>query len=227
MATDHSKTYKLNDVRNVAHVLRLRAILRILRAKIKYTPRTYADFGCSNGFITNKIADLFDLSDSTGYDYSDNVIVGSRLYPKIRFERLDLNVVHDNIDHYDLVTCFETLEHVGNLESAVANVCQSRAPEGSLLISVPIEIGFIGIIKYAIKRILFRYDLPLMCNDFQYITALIRGERISRFRAPESGYGSHFGFDYRDVDDLVVNHAGALVKIQNSVTTRFYFIGKD
>ena len=205
--------------------MRLRAIRRTLRAGIKYPPKNYADFGCSNGFITNQIVELLGVSDATGYDYSDNVLVGSALYPKVRFQRLDLNIAHGNLDRYELVTCFETLEHVGNMESAVANVCQSRTPEGSLLISVPIEIGWIGLLKYVIKRFLFRYDLPLLCNDFEYIAALLRGERIGRFRRPETGYGTHFGFDYRDVDELLVRHAGAPVKSWNAGTTRFYFIG--
>lgn len=205
--------------------MRLRTILRTLRARVNAPPKNYADFGCSNGFITNQIVGLLGISDATGYDYSDNVLVGSGLYPRIRFQRLDLNIVHDNLDRYELVSCFETLEHVGNVKSAVANVCQSRTPEGFILISVPIEIGWIGLLKFLIKRFLFRYDLPLLCKDFEYIAALLRGERISRYRKPESGYGTHFGFDYRDIDELLVRYAGAPIKAWNSGTTRFYFIG--
>ena len=205
--------------------MRLRTIVRTLRARLNTPPRNYADFGCSNGFITNQIVELLGVFDATGYDYSDNVLVGPGLYPKIRFERLDLNIVHDNLDHYELVTCFETLEHVGNIASAVQNICQSRGPDGVILVSVPIEIGWIGLAKYIVKRLFFRYELPLLCNDFKYIAALLRGERISRYRKTEAGYGTHFGFDYRDVDELLARYAGAPVKVWNSGTTRFYFVG--
>lgn len=224
MLTDHSKTYRLNDVRNIAHVMRLKAILRTLVAHVKHGPATYADYGCSNGFITSQVAERLGVARAHGFDYTDNVDVGARLHPHIRFKRLDLNVVHNDLVTCDLVTCFETLEHVGNMESAVRNVCSSRGPSGSLLITVPIEIGWIGFLKYLIKRFAFRYELPLACNDRQYALALLRGERIGKFRKPASGYGTHFGFDYRDVDELLGRYAGAPVRAWNSGTTRFYLV---
>jgi 2-polyprenyl-3-methyl-5-hydroxy-6-metoxy-1,4-benzoquinol methylase len=226
MLTDHSKTYRLNDVRNIAHIVRLKGILRTLVTRVKNRPQTYVDYGCSNGFITSQVAERLGVSRVTGFDFSDNVDLGARLHPEIRFRRLDLNVVHEELERYDLVTCFETLEHVGDMASAVENVCRSRTPGGSLLITVPIEIGWIGILKYVAKRFLFRYDLSLSCNDRQYATALLRGDRIGRFRAPAPGYGTHFGFDYRDVDELLSRHAGAPVEAWNAGTTRFYFIGE-
>jgi 2-polyprenyl-3-methyl-5-hydroxy-6-metoxy-1,4-benzoquinol methylase len=226
MLTDHSKTYRLNDIRNIAHVMRLRGVLRTLSTRVKNRPRTYADYGCSNGFITSKVAECLSIPHVTGFDSSENVDVGAHLHPQIRFQRLDLNVVQRALERCDLVTCLETLEHVGNIASAVENVCRSRAPSGTLLITVPIEIGWIGFFKYLVKRFMFRYDLPLSCNDRQYAAALLRGERIGRFRAPAPGYGTHFGFDYRDVDELVARHASAPVEIWNAGTTRFYFISE-
>ena len=225
MLTDHSNTYRLNDVRNVAHIIRLKSILRTLGVRVRGKITTYADYGCSNGFITSQVAQRLGIPKVSGFDHSDNVVVGSRLHPEINFQRLDLNVVHADLGKYDLVTCFETLEHVGNIESAIENVCRSRSPGGCLLVTVPIEIGWIGFVKYVIKRFLFRYDLPLQCNDRQYAKALLKGERISRFRPPAPGYGTHFGFDYRDVDEILSNRAKVRFEAWNSGTTRFYFIG--
>ena len=92
-------------------------------------------------------------------------------------------------------------------------------------VTVPIEIGWIGFLKYVVKRFVFRYDLPLLCSDRQYAAALLKGERISRFRPPAPGYGTHFGFDYRDVDEILARKAQARVESWNSGTARFYFIG--
>ena len=225
MLTDHSKTYRLNDVRNIAHIMRLKNILKTLGARVPGKVSTYADYGCSNGFITSQVAQRLGIPNVSGFDHSDNVDVGAQLHPEISFQRLDLNVVHAELGKYDLVTCFETLEHVGNIESAIENVCRSRSPEGSLLVTVPIEIGWIGFAKYVIKRFLFRYDLPLQCTDRQYAKALLNGERISRFRPPAPGYGTHFGFDYRDVDEILSNRVKVRFESWNSGTTRFYFIG--
>lgn len=225
MLTDHSKTYKLNDLRNVVHVMRLKSILGTLVARVKGAVATYADYGCSNGYITSQVAQRLAIAEASGFDHSDNVDVGAKLYPEIRFQRLDLNVVHAELGTYDLVTCFETLEHVGNMESAIENVCRSRSAQGCLLITVPIEIGWIGFLKYVVKRLVFRYDLPLKCTDRQYAAALLKGERISRFRPPAPGYGTHFGFDYRDVDEILARKAQVSVESWNSGTSRFYFIG--
>ena len=226
MLTDHSKTYRLNDVRNVVHVMRLKSILRTLGARVKGAIATYADYGCSNGYITSQVAQRLGIPKVSGFDYSDNVDVGTQLHPEISFRRLDLNVVHGDLGAYDLVTCFETLEHVGNIESAIENVCRSKSTQGYLLITVPIEIGWIGFLKYVVKRLIFRYDLPLQCTDRQYAVALMKGELISCFRAPAPGYGTHFGFDYRDVDEILARKAQVRVECWNSGTSRFYFIGR-
>jgi SAM-dependent methyltransferase len=225
MLTDHSKTYRLNDIRNIAHVMRLRGILRTLRSRVRNSPKSYADYGCSNGFITSQVVEYLAIPSASGFDYTDNVDIGARLHPHIRFGRLDLNLPHKEIACADLVTCFETLEHVGNMASAIETVCRSRAAGGSLLITVPIEIGWIGFLKYVLKRFVFRYDLPLACGDREYAAALLKGDRIGRFRRPATGYGTHFGFDYRDVDELLERYARAPVEAWNSGTSRFYFIG--
>jgi 2-polyprenyl-3-methyl-5-hydroxy-6-metoxy-1,4-benzoquinol methylase len=227
MLTDHSKTYRLTDVRNIAHIMRLKAILGTLAKRVRPGVRSYADFGCSNGFITSQVAERLRIPQAAGFDHSDNVEIGAQRYPSIRFSRLDLNVVHDNMPSYELVTCFETLEHVGNMESAAENVWRCRSPGGYLFVTVPIEIGWVGLLKYAVKRFLFRYDLPLNCTDGQYARALLKGERISRFRPPAAGYGTHFGFDYRDVDELLAARCGGKIEAWNSGTTRFYFVGPD
>jgi SAM-dependent methyltransferase len=223
MLTDHSKTYRLSDIRNIVHVMRLRAILRIIEEKITNPVDTYADYGCSNGFITSKIAGKLKVRVAEGFDYTDNVLVGAQLHPEIRFARFNLNVVND-VKRYDLVTCFETIEHVGNMEIAIQNVCRSRAPGGLLLVTVPIEIGWIGFLKYVIKRLLFRYDLPLACSDWQYTVALLKGDRIKHFRHPAEGYGTHFGFDYRDVDDLLRSRGDITFDSWNFGSTRFYLV---
>ena len=225
MVTDHSKTYKLTDLRNVVHVMRLKSILSTVDKQIKKPVITYADFGCSNGYITSQIAERLAVKNAFGFDYSDNVLVGSELHPEINFQRFNLNVVSPASSQYDLVSCFETLEHVGNMESAVQNVIARRAPDGYLLITVPIEIGWIGFIKYGLKRFLFRYDLPLNCTDRQYASALLKGERIGKFRPFAEGYGTHFGFDYRDVDDLLDRFLGRTYRAWNTGSSRFYLVG--
>jgi hypothetical protein len=92
------------------------------------------------------------------------------------------------------------------------------------VISVPIEIGVVGLVKLALK-LAYGYDLselpPMPGLLRRYASALVTGERISRFRDNRLGWGTHFGFDYRDVDDFL-SQSGIEVRRWNSFTTRFY-----
>ena len=225
MATDHSKTYKLNDIRNVAHIMRLRTVLRTVRKHVTRKIESYADFGCSNGFMTSRVSKQIGASQTFGFDYSDNVDIGPTLHPDIEFERFNLNVPRDTLRKFDLVTCFETLEHVGNMPAAIDTICGSVTEGGYLLMTVPVEIGWIGTFKYLLKRFVFRYDLPMNCGDWRYFVALLKGERISKFRPIAEAHSTHFGFDYRDVDDLLKEKKlPGVVKVWNSVTPRFYLL---
>ena len=227
MAVDHSQTYRLNKVINIAHVYRLRKILAVLQLQMKgHKVERYADYGCSNGFITNKIHEEFVQGESFGFDFSDNIDIAKEKYREIKFKIKNLNIVSQESDSFDLITCFETLEHVGNMRNALNTILDSRAYDGVALMTVPIEIGFIGILKYVLKRSLYRYDLPLNCGDMTYLHALMFGKDISQFRFEAEGYPSHFGFDYRRVDDLL-SERNEVYSAFNSLTTRFYIISND
>lgn len=222
MAVDHSKTYKATSLKNIVHIHRLRKIKRVLNSCVSHTVEHYGDFGCSNGYVTNEIGALLGAKNITGLDCSDNLIVGRTTYPWIRFQHLDLNVLAGYSRCFDVVTCFETLEHVGDVKTAVQNLLSSCKDGGLIMISVPIEIGVIGLIKYLVKRWLFRYQFSLVNSEKDYVFDLLKGGRISKHRASQSGYGSHFGFDYRDVDNIVGGIRCSQSRIWNAGTTRFY-----
>ena len=93
-----------------------------------------------------------------------------------------------------------------------------------IIISVPIEIGLIGIFKYLFK--LFKsYKLSELKghpSKVQYFFTLIKGD-ISKYRDNREGWGTHFGFSYRKIDEfLITNHI--MYSSTNSFTTRFYII---
>ena len=105
------------------------------------------------------------------------------------------------------------------------NLITKLNKNGCILISVPIEIGSVGIIKYLLKRFIYRYDLPLNVSDRSYLISLLNRTDISRYREPSDGYGSHFGFDYRCIDQYLKRQDRLLnVESFNAFTTRFYMI---
>ena len=224
MAVDHSLTYRNRGFINFVHRYRLNKIFNAIK-RLKIRPLTHADFGCSNGYITNLVTEQLSGVNSSGFDRSENLEVAKSLYEHISFNVFDLNNVQKQSGEYDFVTCFETLEHVGDLPSAVKNVYQSCKPGGHILITVPIEIGFVGVVKYIIKRIVFRYKFELSCPETEYFKALLSGDRISKCRSLADGFSTHFGFDYRDVDNILTDE-GAQFDCWNDFTTRFYVVKK-
>ncbi len=225
MAIDHSLTYRKFKLSNLPHRLRLVSIEREVR-RLRLEPgASYADFGCSNGYITERVRKLAHCSETWGFDHGEANLQNARAsYPAIQFTQLDLNQPNHSLPRCDFVTCFETLEHVGDPDSALHNVLAALKPGGVALITVPIEIGWRGLAKFAVK-LLYGYqlrELPERPNlSREYVTALARGDRISRFRDRRKGWGTHFGFDYRDVDDHLRRH-GTGWQAWNSGTTRFY-----
>ncbi len=225
---DHSLTYRRKTLRNIPHILRLKKIFRLIMGLSPKKGDSLADIGCSNGYITKMIHQKFELGECAGFDHThENIELASKRYPGINFHFIDLNVpLPDKIGDYKIVTCFETLEHVGNLKQAIENILSFGRPGTKTIISVPIEIGAMGIIKFLIKTVILNYsldELPGSITKWAYFMDLIKGSRMSKYRDHREGWGTHFGFDYRDVDDVLIK-----MKIQfkafNSFSTRFYII---
>ena len=228
MALDHSLTYKEHKIKNVPHKQRLNTIISVLESEVDFVDKTYADVGCSNGYVTALINDKFKPLEASGYDDDrDNLEIAKQTYPHINFKYIDLNT-HGSFDGYDIVTCFETLEHVGNLQNGVQNLLDlAGSSKGVLFISVPIEIGVIGLIKFLVKTIFYGYDLkelPPSRNSYsKYFIALLTGGKLSIFRDHRTSWGTHFGFDYRDIDDFFLSH-NVPYRAFNKFTTRFYIV---
>lgn len=225
MAIDHSKTYKHLTVRNIPHILRKKQLEKQI-LNLPTNCQIYADFGCSNGYLTHEFSKFLSPNKTIGYDHNvENIEIARASYPLLNFETIDLNKPNILDKKSEVITCFETLEHVGDIPNAVQTIKNACQPGACILISVPIEIGFFGVIKYLLKRFIFKYDLPLNCGDRTYFFALLTGKDISQYRSPAKGYGTHFGFDYRVLDKIISSKFfNAHILKFNKFTSRFYLI---
>lgn len=228
MPLDHSLTYKKRSLINLLHIGRLQYILKILDQRIEPAYDTYLDIGCSNGYLTDLIAKRYQIKTVKGMDHDhENLVLAQTRYPEHTFDWIDLNVKPSKPNQkYMLISCFETLEHVGDLDHALAQIISFSEPGKSLiLITVPIEIGLMGIIKFLIKR-LKGYPLTELkkgTSYFSYFKTLIANKNIAIFRGKKNGWGTHFGFDYRNLDELL-NEKGYLYSAKNKGGTRFYLL---
>lgn len=227
MHLDLSQTYKDGSLKNYPHRQRLKEIFNIIEREglSSLDGISYADIGCNDGYITNLIAKRLHAAAIYGFCHSKKLENGRAKYPHIYFNHLELNDPAD-AGRYDLVTCFETLEHVGDLLTALDNLIRATAMGGTLLITVPIEIGFKGVIKYLAKTIFYRYtldELPGKRLFFKYLISLVSRGDISTFRDKRHGWATHFGFDYRTIDRYLESR-GIGYRAKNKVTTRYYIV---
>ncbi len=225
---DHSLTYKNKSLRNIPHILRLKKIIKLVKSLEPMRDESFLDIGCSNGYLTNLIRAEFRLGYTLGLDHTiENLEKAKILYPEIKFEFVDLNKKSiDNKNKFEIITCFETLEHVGNLNHAIENIISYSTSESRILVSVPIEIGLMGTFKFLIKTLVFNYslkELPERPGWWRYCTDLLMGKRISKYRDNQEGWGTHFGFDYREVDYILRSNE-IQYEAFNSFSTRFYII---
>ncbi|MFQ5512626.1 MAG: class I SAM-dependent methyltransferase [Candidatus Krumholzibacteriia bacterium] len=229
MGIDHSATYRDRSLKNLVHRHRLRTILSVLRNEVDLEGRTYADVGCSNGYVTALVNDRFKPALACGYDHDrENLAAARASHPHLTFDTIDLNGASPVPRTYDVVTCFEVLEHVGSLRNALSTLLEMTAPAGGVLfLTVPIESGWRGAVKFLVKTALYRYrldELPRQKHLYlEYVGRLVANRRMSRFRDRRHGWGTHFGFDYREIDDFL-RSTGRSFEASNRGMSRFYLV---
>ncbi|MEE9464694.1 MAG: class I SAM-dependent methyltransferase [Candidatus Neomarinimicrobiota bacterium] len=172
-----------------------------------------ADFGCSNGYILSLLqrGRFSGLGwQFSGFDYLDSLLEQARKknLPDTTIAHFDLNSKPlEGNNQYDIVCCFETLEHTGDYMKGLRNLVNACKPGGYLIVSVPNEVGLPGLIKYlgrkAMRRNAYR-NFFLGKSEGAYFWALCTGAPIERFRVPPaSGWGPHLGFDYREMESFI------------------------
>jgi len=226
MPADHSLTYTQFSIKNIPHTLRLQKLIsNISRIIASNNCESICDVGCSNGYITSLIQKKFPKCKIVGLDYDfENIKIAQEKYPEIDFDLINLNNNFTYNKKFDLVYCLETLEHVGDIKSAIINLKNICTESGTIMISVPIEHGPIGVIKYVLKVVLYNYSPEeINASRLDYFKALFSRGRISRMRPRREGFGTHFGFDYRDVDDVLVS-MNLNFRAKNFFTTRVYTV---
>ena len=120
------------------------------------------DLGCSDGFVIWQLRRTGELPRSwsaAGYDIDRRLLQAARRrhLANVSFRRIDLNnAAARAVQPGDLVICLETLEHVGNYRSALRVLHNSVRPGGWIILSMPNEVGVVGLIKLLVRPILRR-----------------------------------------------------------------------
>ena len=163
------------------------------------------DFGCGDGDF---------LSELTAHSGCSKLI-GFEPYMETKKVSADLNIFRnwDEITAYcdmnglfDIVTCFEVLEHFSEERQikAINKIRKVLKADGEFIISVPIEKG-LPVIPKNLRRIAISYKgneeiytlKNIACSLFG-----IKSKSLDRLRKGDD-YLSHMGFNFSDLEDLL------------------------
>ncbi len=220
----HAESYRGMGLAAMIHRNRLKHILNLLR-RIDLNERgILADFGCSDGYIISLIQkEIFPGRQwkFIGFDHHNGLLSKARARKLLdsEFHFFNLNLADQSRpDSFDIVTCFETIEHAGNYRNAFLNLYNSCRKGGSIVITVPNEKGFTGLLKYFGRKLSRRNaysDFFSNKSEMRYILSLTLNRNIEVFRRPDAeGWSPHLGFDYRQFEEFVRGNFVAEQKLE-------------
>ena len=129
-----------------------------LRLSKQFVGKKVLDLGCGDGtFLAMLMEQKWAPSNAVGAEISAELVddCRERLFNVsnltfVSTEELD----HNDHEHaYDAVFCMEVLEHVFDVETVLERVKRLVAPNGRVLISVPVEIGLPLLVKQTARHV--------------------------------------------------------------------------
>jgi len=177
-----------------------------------YAGRRLLDYGCGDGTFLAEVCDLFPNAAGGDIDSGQNDDCRKRFaeHPAISFLSIDELEQPAHCGIYDIVTCMEVLEHClpDATERVIGDLRRLVAPGGTVVISVPIEIGPTLLGKQMIRAIsglrsIGDYKFHEKYKVVELATMLLADERTAIERPVYSGsdgsqpFHGHKGFNWR------------------------------
>ena len=95
------------------------------------------DIGCAGGTFTNNISNIFPKAKITGIDaYSSAIEYGIKKYPHINFILADAHNIPFKDKSFDLVICYETIEHLINPLIALKEMRRALKNDGHAIVAM-------------------------------------------------------------------------------------------
>ncbi|MFN2377121.1 MAG: class I SAM-dependent methyltransferase [Candidatus Binatia bacterium] len=151
--------------------------------------RRVLDAGCGEGFGTATLASL--AAEVVGVDYSaDAVGECRRLWsgeerPNLRFEQVDLTLPGDFRELFDVVLCFQVLEHIRDSTPFLHALRERLAPGGRLLLTTPNRLRSASENPYHVREYTageLAAELAKVFGDVQLL-GMHGNEKVEQFEA--------------------------------------------
>ncbi len=192
----------------------------------KIRPKSILDYGCGDATFLIFLRSLVNIKFGMEIDTTQIDLL------KIRFEKESgftfLHVSEDPGQKFEMVTCFEVLEHCNDEDIAIIleKLNQLCCQDGTIIISVPKETGLTMIGKQAIRRFLgmikfgnYQYSEWYTFVEFFKMLFATENTKIKRafyevsFEGKASQACSHKGFNWK-VLRLIIQSKFDLQKIE-------------
>lgn len=116
------------------HTLKIKSFCKLTQ-HIKFS--SVLDVGCAGGFMADKISKLFPESKVTGVDVYPTAVKFAKIrYPHINFLVTDAHKLLFNKNSFDLVICYETIEHVVNPKKILQEIKRVTKQDGTVIIAM-------------------------------------------------------------------------------------------
>lgn len=114
---------------------------KLARIVTRLAPQTILDAGCGEGFVVDVFLTAMPEVNITGFDVlEDSVRLAQQRNPRASFTVGDIYNIAQPDDSFDLVCCFEVLEHLHEPDRALIEL--ARVARNHVVLSVPHEPFF-------------------------------------------------------------------------------------
>jgi SAM-dependent methyltransferase len=217
LAVQGGKYYKAqieNKSRVIAwsHSSRFTTALRL----IEQPDGNLLDYGCGDGTFLAMAADRVGKGHGVDVNVGQVEDCASRLAElgNLTFSVPEGLAGQEYDGSFDVITCMETLEHVPDavVDAVLTDLRRLCAPNGKVIISVPVEIGPSFVLKQTIRAIAKRrgnssYNLDEHYSPRDAAKMFFAGRQTvvprRAFNVDGTEFYSHFGFNWRYMRDWV------------------------
>jgi hypothetical protein len=168
---------------------------------------TLLDFGTGTGLFLTLLSNRFPTNKMIGFEPAEIMLsqaeINTQSYPNIH-----LVSQLDKIDTVQVITCLEVLEHFHPIEQEkmIRFLIEKLDKSGTLIISVPVEHGLIGLFKSGYR--LFKGYISI--KNLPNIVKTVFGISYRKYSLEYDS--SHYGYSLINFNRIIKSVAGTCVK---------------
>jgi SAM-dependent methyltransferase len=225
-----------------SHARRFETALTIARS---FSDKRILDYGCGDGtFLALAMRAASPPAAAVGAELHDHVIADCRARyaaePRLSFTTVASLDGPEHARRYDAVFCMEVLEHVVDWEPELARMSRLLAPDGTLVVSVPVETGAAVLVKQIVRTVagwrkIGHYPGTTSYSWRQLASAVFAGrtQHLTRpvFNLGDGPRHDHFGFNWRVLHDRLARQfditrivASPFPRLSPGFATQVWFI---